>query len=248
MAELTRIVIADDHALLRGALAEVLHLEERFEVVAEAGDGNEVVAAAREFRPDLVLLDIEMPHNDPPVTVERILEASPETQVIVLTMHDGDAALVHALVEKGIKGFLHKDVTRSELVSAIDGAAAPTDRITISASRETFIGARRDNIAQESTGERVAPAEEGPLSQRELQILTYVGAALSNRQIATRLGITEGTVKRHLRNIFQKMGAVSRIDAYNKAVAAALLPYLVTPERPVPERSPLRAQRRRSMT
>ncbi|MFP3988181.1 response regulator transcription factor [Streptomyces sp. E11-3] len=220
----TRIVIADDHALLRGALADVLHLEERFEVVAEADDGVEAVRAAAEFRPDIVLLDIEMPHNDPPVTVERILQASPSTQIIVLTMHDGDAALIHALVAKGIKGFLHKGVARQELVFAIQHATSPSGHITISASREAFLGMGRQST-EETTAEPTTAEEPGesPLSQRELQILTYVGAALSNHQIATRLGIAESTVKRHLRNIFQKMGAISRIDAYNKAVAASLL-------------------------
>ncbi|MFI6687718.1 response regulator [Streptomyces sp. NPDC050485] len=217
MEQQTRIAIADDHALLRGALADVLRLEERFEVVAEVSDGFEAVEAARELQPDIVLLDIEMPRNDPPVTVERIRDVSPRTEVIVLTMHDDDAALITALIEKGIKGFLHKGVTRQELVFAIKQVQEPSDHVTVFASRQAFLGRGPDDVEEEPAG------EESPLSRRELQILTYVGVAFSNQQIANRLGITENTVKRHLRNIFQKMGANSRIDAYNKTVAAGLL-------------------------
>ncbi|MCC5476907.1 response regulator [Streptomyces barringtoniae] len=225
MTERIRIVLADDHQLLRGALADILHLDESFEVVAEVGDGAAAVEKARALQPDVVLLDVEMPHNDPPRTVERIIAASPRTRVIVLTMHDDDPVLIRTLVAHRISGFLHKGVSRNELVGAIREAVTSPDRVTISASREAILGVSRATdlpAAAEDDGTATSP-KEGPLSVRELQVLTYVGTALSNRQIATRLDITETTVKRHLRNIFRKLGATSRLDAYNKAVAASLL-------------------------
>jgi DNA-binding NarL/FixJ family response regulator len=224
-----RIVLADDHTLLRGALADVLHLDEDFEVVAEAGDGHEAVHTVEAVQPDIVLLDVEMPHNDPPLTVERISAVSPRTRVIVLTMHDDDPALIRALVERGISGFLHKGVSRSELVGAIKEAVSSPDRLTISASRKAILGAAEHLDAAEDSGRgdgRPAPRfeeREGPLSARELQVLSHVGLALSTRQIATRLNITETTVKSHLRNICGNLEATSRLDAYNKAVAASLI-------------------------
>jgi DNA-binding NarL/FixJ family response regulator len=204
-----RILIADDHTLLREALCDVLRAEPDFQIVAEAGDGESAVTMAASSRPDVALLDIEMPGNRPVETVRRLHDASPDTHVIILSMY-ADSALIQELLGQGIRGYLHKSVSRQDLASAIRAVCRDADRVVISVSRE---GAKRVN----------APAS-GPLSAREQEVLTLVADAMSNRQIAGQLSITEGTVKRHLRNIFGKLGAVSRIDAVNKAVAASLIP------------------------
>lgn len=206
-----RIVIADDHTLLRDALAELIAAMGDFEVVATAGDAPGMVAAVAEHRPAVVLMDIEMPGNeDPGRTVQALQAASPETRVMVLTMHD-DPRLLQALLPLGIRGFLHKTATHRSLTAALRDACTQ-DGLTVS-------------LPPRSRASR-APAPQQPheaLSPREVEVITLVAAGHSNRRTATVLGLTEGTVKRHMRNIFAKLGATSRVDAANKAVAAGLI-------------------------
>ncbi|MCX4747739.1 response regulator transcription factor [Kitasatospora sp. NBC_01287] len=206
-----RILVADDHTLLRGALCDLLETEPGFEVVAQAGTGTEAIRMAGQHRPDVVLLDIEMPENDPPVTVRRILDRDPQIRIIVLSMDDGQR-LVQELLSLGVRGYLHKSVSRETLISTIRQREESGRRtVTVSVSPESL---------RRATGEA---GEAGGLSSREVEVLGWAAQALSNRQIAGRLGITEGTVKRHLRNIFGKLDAVSRIDAVNKAVERELI-------------------------
>lgn len=202
------VLIADDHTLLREALREVLLAEGGFRVVGEACDGDSVVALASQTKPDVVLLDIGMPRNHPLTTVQRLHGVSPDSGVVILSMYD-DPELVTSLLRAGVRGYLHKGVSRHNLFAAIRGARSDGQRVTISVSRESVTQAEH--------------TEQPSLSSREREVLTLVSQAMSNRQIASQLSITEGTVKRHLRNIFDKLGAVSRIDAVNKAVAASQL-------------------------
>ncbi len=201
------ILIADDHTLLREAMRDVLLAEDDFRVVGEAADGESVVEVAARTQPDVVLLDVEMPRHHPVNTVQELLAASPRTRVIVLSMYD-DPRLVQELLETGICGYLHKSVSRRDLVAAIRGACGDLKRVTVLVSQGAF---------------SQAPVASGGLSYREQEVLTLVASAMSNRQIAGKLCITEGTVKRHLRNIFGKLDAVSRIDAVNKAVSASII-------------------------
>jgi two-component system nitrate/nitrite response regulator NarL len=196
-----RIVIVDDHTLLREALADVLRLESDIAVVGEAGDADEAVAVVRLTQPDIVLLDVEIPGGGPAEVTRRLTEASPHSRTIVLSMHDSPS-LVREMLDLGVHGYLHKSVSRSDLAGAIRGVHHHGERVVLSVSP----------AEHEAHGE-----EPGLLSTREREVITLVAEALSNRQIAARLHITEGTVKRHLRNIFDKLGAVSRIDAVNKA-------------------------------
>ncbi|MDT3398055.1 response regulator transcription factor [Streptomyces sp. B1866] len=209
--ETLRILVADDHTLLREALCDLLRLEPGFEIVAQAGNGEDAVRLAAQHRPDVVLLDIEMPRNDPPVTVRRLLQRDPALRIIVLSMYDG-RHLVQELLSLGVRGYLHKSTGRETLVTAIRSGDGDRRTVTVSVSPESL---------REAAPE---PEGGGPLSERELEVLGHVAEAMSNRQIAGRLGIAEGTVKRHLRNIFSKLDAVSRIDAVNKATERALLP------------------------
>ncbi|WP_326568627.1 response regulator transcription factor [Amycolatopsis rhabdoformis] len=213
-----RILIADDHTLLRTALAELLASEADLDVVAVAGSAGEAVRQATEHRPHVVLLDIEMPGNDhPPSTVRALQKAVPGVRVLILTMHDGNA-LVQSLLPLGISGFLHKTVTHEALSAAVRSACAAGSPVTVSLSASKLL--------------TPAPAETGPLSPRETEVVELASHGLSNYQIARRLAIVEGTVKRHMRSIFDKLEARSRVEAANKAVELGL----ISPPVPAPRR------------
>jgi DNA-binding NarL/FixJ family response regulator len=197
------ILIADDHALVREGVREILNMQEDMRVVAEAADHPSAVTLATEHQPDIVLLDVEMPGAEITSAVSQIRSRSPRSQVIILSMHEGPQ-LVQALLATGIRGYLLKSIHWEELVVSIRAVHAHRNRLVLGVSRESLEYARQATAA-------------GALSNREREVLELVAQALSNSQIATRLNLTEATVKRHLRNIFVKLGAVSRLDAVNKA-------------------------------
>ncbi|TRV80411.1 response regulator transcription factor [Streptomyces sp. 130] len=197
-----RVLAVDDHRLLREALCELLEMYEGLTVVAQADDGPGGVRMAGLHRPDLVLLDVEMPGPGPLANLRGIRQAAPEARVIILTMHD-NRQLIDALLSAGAVGYLHKEADREVLVSAI--------RSAMSGGTTMFLPRK-----QNPSGPEREPAAAGTLTLREQELMELVAQGLSNRQIGSRLGITEGTVKRHLRNIFDKLGASSRLDAVNR--------------------------------
>jgi DNA-binding NarL/FixJ family response regulator len=199
----TTILIVDDHALVREGLRGILDRQDDMRVVGEAGDSAVTLAMVSRHRPDVVLLDIEIPGDEVVTTVRRIRQCSPASRVIILSMYEGPQ-LVQALLTAGIRGYLVKSTHWQELVAAIRAVCADDDRVVLGVSRDSLRYTRPEVGA-------------GTLSAREREVLQLVGEALSNSQIASRLSLTEATVKRHLRNIFVKLGAVSRIDAVNKA-------------------------------
>lgn len=203
--EAINILIADDHTVLRQSLQEFLESQDGLNVVGQAGDGDEALEQATRYRPDVLLMDIDMPGTAAPVVVYRLSRICPETAVVVLSMHDAPE-YTGEMLKLGVRGFLHKSISMRQLVSTIRDAAEPRTPVTLSV---------RPN--------RSAGEAESVLSRREREVLALAARALSNRQIGTRLGITEATVKRHLRNAYGKLGANSRLDAVNKAVAAALI-------------------------
>lgn len=200
-----RVVLVDDHALFREGVAEIFAAEESLQVVGEAENGEEAITLVQELTPDVVLLDIEMPGMRAEETLRQMLSVSPSSKVIVLTMHD-EPRLVSSLVATGARAYVIKSATREELLSTIHTVQRDTDRFVLSVSRDTL--------------ERLERRYEGPLSSRELEILGLVAQGRSNAQIASQLYISEGTVKRHLTNIYAKLGVVSRIDAINHAISA----------------------------
>lgn len=199
----TTILIVDDHALVREGLQGILDGQDDMRVVGEAGDSAATLAMVSRHRPDVVLLDIEIPGDEVVTTVRRIRQCSPASRVIILSMYEGPQ-LVQALLTAGIRGYLVKSTHWQELVAAIRAVCADDDRVVLGVSRDSLRYTRQEVGA-------------GTLSAREREVLQLVGEALSNSQIASRLSLTEATVKRHLRNIFVKLGAVSRLDAVNKA-------------------------------
>lgn len=162
---------------------------------------------------DVVLLDVGMPGPGVPDLVGRIGEINSKAGIVVLSMSD-DPDFVRALMHRGVRGFLSTNANRHDLVAAVRTVARP-GHIMVSMSSE---GA---GLLFANSPGRLA---EQRLSQREVEVLTLAAQALSNVQIALRLGTTEGTVKRHLRNIFGKLGAVSRIDAVNRGIVTGIVP------------------------
>jgi DNA-binding NarL/FixJ family response regulator len=199
----TTILLVDDHALLREGLREILEMQPDMHVVGEASDSASAVAVAADRQPSIVLLDVEIPGAEVTATVGEIRDASPGSRVIILSMYEG-APLVQALLAAGIRGYLLKSIHWQELVAAIRAVYADDNRIVLDVSRESLREIQHGPFL-------------GPLSAREREVLDLVAQALSNGQIASRLRLTEATVKRHMRNIFVKLGAVSRLDAVNKA-------------------------------
>jgi DNA-binding NarL/FixJ family response regulator len=202
------VLVADDHTLFREGVVQMCHAEDDLEVVGQADDTTDAVAIAHRARPDVVLLDVEMPGLGAEESLRQILKMSPNSKVVVLTMHD-DARLVKRLLSLGAHAFVVKSATRDELVAAIRTVKRSKDNIVLSVSKTTM--------------ERLREPETGPLSARELEILTFVARGYSNAQIASTLYISEGTVKRHLTNIYLKLDVTSRLNAVNKATAMGLL-------------------------
>ncbi|MCZ2819713.1 response regulator transcription factor [Modestobacter sp. VKM Ac-2977] len=204
-----RVVLVDDHRLFRESLGALLAVHEGIEVVAEGANGEEAVRLARQHRPDVVLLDVEMPGQSVLTSLVEIRSASPSTRIVVLTMHE-NTPLARQLLLRGASAYLIKTIGHHELVAAIRAATdREQDLITLSVSRGGLAG---------------LTSQGGPmLSEREVEVLALVGKARSNAAIATELRISEGTVKRHLSNINAKLGSTSRLDAVRRATQARLL-------------------------
>jgi DNA-binding NarL/FixJ family response regulator len=204
------LVLVDDHVMVRDGLREILDAQLDLSVVGEAGDSAAAVAAAGRHQPDVILLDVQIPGDDVTVTVRRIHDVSPSTAIVILSMYDGPA-LLRELLALDICGFLLKSATRQELMTAIRNAGLDDAPVLLAVSRQSLSAVRS------------RPPMTPALSHREREVLQLVGQAMSNAQIARHLCVSEATVKRHMRNIFHKLGAVSRIDALNKALAASAL-------------------------
>lgn len=206
------VLLVDDHRLFREGLSALLSTDARIEVAGQSGNGNEALTLARTVAPDIILLDVEMP--GPPVTstLERLRDCAPSSKVIILTMH-AQPRLVGQLIGLGASGYLMKDMEIEELIAAVLSVGNDTrDFITLHVPRSI--------VRQISS----PLADDNPLSPREVEILVLASKAKSNLQIGSALFISEGTVKRHLSNIFKKLGAVSRLDAVRKSVDRGWIP------------------------
>jgi DNA-binding NarL/FixJ family response regulator len=191
-------MIANGYRLFGEALSELLTTVPGFAVVGHASDGESAFWLARQTLPAIVLLDLDS-SGEPEHMVRKLLELAPAPRVIMLSVN-ANPSFAKQMLSLGVHGYLHKAISGKDLALAICQIAECRRTVTLVDSPP-----------------EPPDAAGGPLTEREREVLALVARALSNRQIASKLKITEGTVKRHLCNIFGKLGAVSRIDAVNKA-------------------------------
>jgi DNA-binding NarL/FixJ family response regulator len=226
-----RVVIADDQRLMREGMKTILSLEEELEVVGVASNGAEALECTLQTRPDVVLMDIRMPEMDGVVGTRMIKEQLPDTKVLILTTFN-DSELIFEALEEGASGYLLKDMPAETIVQAIltvhtGGVVLPpesTAQIVAElkkmrkweADRPAPDGHVQAKIGLEADSSSRAPVEE--LTQRELEVLQLLGHGLSNKEIAERLVITEGTVKNHVSNSIAKLHLRDRTQAAIYAV------------------------------
>ncbi|MEU3963639.1 response regulator transcription factor [Streptomyces buecherae] len=203
-----RVLVADDHTVMRAGVVALLSPEPGVEIVGEAANGAEAVAAVRALAPDVALLDLRMPVMDGVSATERIVASGAPTRVLILTTYDTDAEIERA-VEAGAVGYLLKDTSREQLVAAI-AAAARGETVLAPKVAERLVARMR----------RPAPVA---LTGRELEVLTAVADGLSNAEIGRRLVIGEATVKTHLLRVFAKLDVSDRTHAVVVALDRGLL-------------------------
>ncbi|PWW21252.1 LuxR family two component transcriptional regulator [Geodermatophilus normandii] len=206
---MTRVLVVDDHPVVRGGLVGWLAAQEDLEVVGEAGDGQEALALVAATRPDVVLMDLRMPRMDGVTAIERLAVSHPAVRVLVLTTYDTDADIVRA-VAAGATGYLLKDAPLPQLADAVRAAARG----------ETVLA---PPVAARLVSRMRAPAAEEPTA-RELEVLGGVARGLTNAEIGRELFIGEATVKTHLLRVFAKLGVDDRTRAVMVAVERGLLP------------------------
>ncbi|MGK5114763.1 MULTISPECIES: response regulator [unclassified Geodermatophilus] len=204
-----RVLVVDDHPVVRGGLVGWLDAQEDLTVVGEAGDGLQALALVAAERPDVVLMDLRMPRMDGVTATERIGAAHPGVRVLVLTTYDTDADIVRA-VAAGATGYLLKDAPLPQLADAVRAAARG----------ETVLA---PPVAARLVSHLRAPAAEAPTA-RELEVLAGVARGLTNADIGRELFIGEATVKTHLLRVFAKLGVDDRTRAVMVAVERGLLP------------------------
>jgi two-component system nitrate/nitrite response regulator NarL len=209
-----RLLLADDHALFRDGLARLFAYEDDFEVVGEAADGEQALRLARSLQPDLVLMDVDMPGGGGIVATRRIKAELPATRVVMLTVHDDDDTLFHA-IKAGAQGYLVKSIRASEMLELLRGMAhgeAPLSRAMAARILEEFARG-----APDAPGDDADAAES--LTLREEEVLELVSQRYTNKEIAQQLMISEYTVKNHLSNILSKLHLRSRAEAARYAAA-----------------------------
>ncbi|GEN80868.1 response regulator [Actinotalea fermentans] len=202
-----RVLVVDDHPVVRAGIVGLLAGEADLDVVGEAGDGEQACARAAELTPDVVLMDLRMPVLDGAAATARILAEVPTARVVVLTTYETDADILRA-VEAGATGYLLKDTPRDDLVAAVRAVASGETVLAPSVARRLVRGVR-------TAGER--------LTQRELDVLRAVARGGSNVQIGAELFISEATVKTHLLRIFTKFGVDDRTRAVTVALERGIL-------------------------
>jgi two-component system, NarL family, response regulator LiaR len=207
----TKVLIADDHALLRESMRSLLDRQEDIEVVGEACDGVEAVKLSTELKPDIAVMDIVMPRLNGIEASKEIKRISPATAIIILTAHD-DSQYVMGLLEAGAAGYLLKSSRGRDVLAAIRAVRAGESVLHPS------IIAMLLKRAMGMSAEENKPKGGEILTDREIEVLKLAATGMSNKEIADRLSVTVRTVKAHISNIFAKMDVASRTEAILKAV------------------------------
>lgn len=203
-----RILLAEDHAVVREGTRSLLEQEEDLQVVAEAGDGEEAVRLAQELQPNVVLMDVAMPRLSGVEATRRIKEICPSASVLVLSAYDDDQ-YVFALLEAGAAGYLLKNVRGRELIEAVRATYSGESVLSPSVARKVLNRFAAAGRRLPKDGEQ----EEQPLTSREMAVLGLAAQGLSNKEIARELAVSVRTVQAHLGNIFSKLQVGSRTEA-----------------------------------
>jgi len=200
-----KILTVDDHPILREGIASIIQGEKDMVVVGEAANGREAIEVFRNKRPDVTLMDLQMPDVNGIAAIAAIRQEHPQARIIVLTTYEGDVLARRAL-KAGATGYILKDMIRTELLEAI-----------------RVVHAGRKFIPPKIAAELVEHYAEDDLSEREIEVLREVARGTSNKIIASHLSITEATVKAHIKNILLKLGASDRTHAVNIATTRGFL-------------------------
>jgi DNA-binding NarL/FixJ family response regulator len=208
-----RLLIVDDHPVVRDGLSGMFDGDPGFEVAGEAADGGQAVRLAETLRPDVILMDLRMPGMDGVSAIAELARRGVPARVLVLTTYDTDRDVLPA-IEAGATGYLLKDAPRAELVRAVRAAAA--GEAVLSPTVAT-------RLLGQVRAPAPAPADAEPLSPRELEVLELVAAGTTNREIAARLFISEATVKTHLLHVYRKLAVSDRAAAVAAAFRQGLL-------------------------
>lgn len=206
-----RALVADDHPIVRGGIVALLAGDPDIEVVGEAQDGLTAVRLAAELKPDIVLMDLQMPGLDGASATEQILRADPRIHVLVLTTYESDDQILDA-IGAGASGYLLKAAPREEILAGVHSVAAG-DTVLSPSIAKTLVGQVRRRSAE----------PEARLTAREREVLALVAAGNSNPQIGAALFIGEATVKTHLLHVFEKLGVSDRTRAVTKALELGIL-------------------------
>ena len=203
-----RILVCDDHPVVRSGLRGMIQSQPDLEVIAEAGEGGQAVALATRLQPDIVLMDLRMPRMDGVTATEAIKSKHPSIHVLILTTYDTDADILRAL-EKGATGFLLKDEREDRLFDAIREAAGGRSPLAPGVASRLV--------------ERLRGDADSHVSEREIEILMLVAQGRSNREIARELHISDSTVKAHMLHIFDKLGVDDRTAAVTTALRQGII-------------------------
>ena len=203
-----KIIVADDHPVVRSGLRALLSSQSDFEIVGEANNGEEAAKLAISLVPDLILIDLQMPILDGLGAIKLIRDKLPKANILVLTTYGTDADILPAL-EAGAIGYLLKDTPPEQLFQAVRNAAS--GRMALAPS-----------VAEKIT-QRLTDSSKNTLSRREIEVLELASQGQANKEIARKLFITEATVKSHFVHIFSKLGVVDRTEAVTKAIKEKII-------------------------
>lgn len=207
------VLIVDDHPFFREGLRQVIAAEEDLEVVGEAGDGEEALAMVQKHSPDVVIMDVNLPKMNGLEATQRIKDAFPDVQVVILTAYDDEEQVYHA-VRSGASAYHAKDVEPQQLIRTIrlvrSGAYVLRNKVLDREQLAAWLQERYRRFGGELLSEKLLPS---PLSPREMEVLRLMVAGLTNKEIAYQLGISHQTVKNHVTAILSKLGVADRTQA-----------------------------------
>ncbi len=199
-----RVLIADDHLVVREGLEAMLHSSDEFEIVGQAIDGLETLRLVEELHPDVVLIDVQMPKMDGIEATRRIMQQSPTTQVVILSSFD-EEEYIYKAIQAGARGYILKDIDLHALLDVVRSAAR---------GESVLPPAIATKLVEHISAQRT----QASLTQREQEVLRLLAKGLRNKEIASQLNITERTAKSHVANIITKLGVNSRTEAVSRAL------------------------------